>query len=238
MSLDNKIAVVTGASRGIGRAIALELARQGAYVIVTARNEQELEDLVSSIKSEGGKASAVALDITDETAIRQFASDLVDSNTAVDILINNAGIGSFQSVTDTDSQLWDDTMDVNVKGTFLICKYLVPLMQAQKRGHIISIASDVSKRTFADGALYCASKYAQDAFCSALRKEVRKDNIKVSVVYPGLVETWFNNNTPGANENNVQLNPEDIAASVSHILTAPAHVVIDELMIHPISQEY
>jgi NADP-dependent 3-hydroxy acid dehydrogenase YdfG len=238
MSLNNKIAVITGASRGIGRAIALYLGRQGANVIVTARHKQELQELVLSIKNEGGKASAVTLDITDETAIRQFASDLVDSNTVVDILINNAGIGSFQPVTDTDTHLWDETMNVNVKGTFLMCKYLVPLMQAQKSGHIISIASDVSKRTFADGALYCASKYAQDAFCSALRKEVRKDNIKVSVVYPGLVETWFNNNTPGSNGNNVQLNPEDIAASVCHILTAPAHVVIDELMIHPISQEY
>ena len=238
MSLDNKIAIITGASRGIGRAVAQDLARRGANVIVTARNEQELQELVLSIKSEGGKASAVTLDITDEVAIRQFVSQLADKNVAVDILINNAGIGSFQAVTDTDSDLWDDTMDVNVKGTFLMCKYLVPLMRAQKRGHIISIASDVSKRTFADGALYCASKYAQDAFCSALRKEVRKDNIKVSIVYPGLVETWFNGNTPGANDNNVQLNPEDIAASVTHILTAPAHVVIDELMIHPISQEY
>ena len=238
MSLANKIAIITGASRGIGRAIAQDLARRGAYVIVTARNEQELQELVLLIKSDGGKASAVTLDITDETAVRQFVSDLVKSNTAVDILVNNAGIGSFQAVTDTDSQLWDDTMDVNVKGTFLMCKYLVPLMQSQKSGHIISIASDVSKRTFVDGALYCASKYAQDAFCSALRKEVRKDNIKVSVVYPGLVETWFNGSTPGSNDNNVQLNPQDIAASVSHILTAPAHVVIDELMIHPISQDY
>lgn len=238
MSLKDKVAVITGASRGIGRAIAQNLARSGVYVILTARNEGELKDVVRSIISEGGKASSFPLDITDEAAIRQFLVSLSMISGQVDILINNAGLGSFQPVTETDSQFWDEVMEVNVKGTFLMCKHLVPLMQSQKSGHIINIASDVSKRTFANGAMYCASKYAQDAFCSALRKEVRESKIKVSVVYPGKVETWFNNNTPGLNEEFTQLNPDDIAASVNYILSAPPHVVIDELMIHPLSQDY
>lgn len=238
MILKDKIAVITGASRGIGKAIALDLARAGVYVILTARSEIELEETVRAVISEGGRASAFILDITDDDAVKQFLVSLSGISSHVDILINNAGIGSFQPVTETDSAFFDQVMDVNVKGTFLMCKHLVPLMQAQKRGHIITIASDVSKRTFANGAMYCASKYAQDAFCSALRKEVRKFNIKVSVVYPGKVETWFNNNTPGLNEEQLQLNPEDIASSVNYILSAPVHVVIDELMIHPLSQEY
>lgn len=238
MYLKDKIAVITGASRGIGKAIAQNLARSGAYVILTARNESELNEVVRSITSEGGKASAFRLDITDEAAIKQFLVFLASIRSHVDILINNAGLGSFQPVTETDSNFWDQVMDVNVKGTFLMCKHLVPLMQAQKSGHIISIASDVSKRTFANGAMYCASKYAQDAFCSALRKEVREFKIKVSVIYPGKVETFFNNNTPGLNDENIQLNPEDIAGSVNYILSAPPHVVIDELMVHPLSQDY
>jgi NADP-dependent 3-hydroxy acid dehydrogenase YdfG len=238
MHLKDKIAVITGASRGIGKAIALDLASSGVYVILTARNESELHEVLSSITSEGGKASAFVLDISNEEAVKDFVLSLSAIGSHVDILINNAGVGSFQPVTETDSTMWDQVMDVNVKGTFLMCKHLVPVMKAQGSGHIISIASDVSKRTFANGAMYCASKYAQDAFCSALRKEVREFEIKVSVIYPGKVETWFNNHTPGLNEKNIQLNPQDIAGSVNYILSAPPHVVIDELMIHPLSQEY
>ena len=238
MGLKDKIAVITGASRGIGKAIALDLARSGVYVILLSRHETDLQEVAGSIRKEGGKASAFNVDITDESAVFKFLVALSAISNHVDILVNNAGVGSFHPVTETDSQAWDQVMDVNVKGTFLMCKHLLPFMKAGNHGHIISIASDVSKRTFANGAMYCASKYAQDAFCSALRKEVRSFNIKVSVVYPGLVDTWFNNSIPGKNEDQLRLNPEDIASSVNYILSAPAHVVIDELMIHPISQEY
>lgn len=238
MNLKDKVAVITGASRGIGKAIAMDLASSGVYVILLARNENDLQEVAGSIRREGGKASAFNVDITDEAAVSDFLVALSDISNRVDILVNNAGVGSFQPVSETETQAWDQVMDVNVKGTFLMCKHLLPLLKSGKQGHIVSIASDVSKRTFANGAMYCASKYAQDAFCAALRKEVRPFNIKVSVVYPGLVETWFNNNIPGNNDDQLHLNPEDIASSVNYILSAPAHVVIDELMIHPISQEY
>jgi NADP-dependent 3-hydroxy acid dehydrogenase YdfG len=238
MSLKNKVAVITGASRGIGKAIAVNLAKAGVHVILTARNQDELNEAVEFIVAEGGKATAFSVDITDESAIKKFISEISLMNNSIDILVNNAGIGSFQPVTETDSQFWDQLMDVNVKGTFLMCKHLVPIMEKQKGGHILNIASDVAKRTFAEGAMYCASKYAQDAFSSALRKEVREFNIKVSVVYPGKVETFFNNSIPGTNEDHHRLHPDDIASSVNYILSAPAHVVVDELMIHPISQDY
>ncbi|MBC7915302.1 MAG: SDR family oxidoreductase [Pyrinomonadaceae bacterium] len=238
MSLKNKTAIITGASRGIGKAIAENLAKAGVHVILTARNQDELNAAVVSISREGGKATAFSLDIADENAIKKFISEIDEIGNPIDILINNAGIGGFESVTETDSTFWDRVMDVNVKGTFLMCKHLVPFMQKQNGGHILNIASDVAKRTFANGAMYCASKYAQDAFSSALRKEVREFNIKVSVVYPGKVETYFNNSIPGENEDHHRLQPDDIANSVNYILSAPAHVVIDELMIHPISQEY
>ncbi|WP_026899066.1 SDR family oxidoreductase [Daejeonella oryzae] len=238
MSLKNKIAIITGASRGIGKAIAQNLAKDGVHVILTARNQQDLNEAVESIGREGGKATAFSLDISDEKAVGNFIDQIKKITDSVDILINNAGIGSFAPVTETETQFWDQVMDVNVKGTFLMCKHLVPVMQKQKHGHIVNIASDVAKRTFAEGAMYCASKYAQDAFSSALRKEVRQNNIKVSVVYPGKVETYFNNSIPGVNEDHHRLHPDDIAGSVNYILSAPLHVVIDELMIHPISQDY
>ena len=238
MGLKDKVAVITGASRGIGKAIAMDLASSGVYVILLSRNERDLQEVAGSIRKDGGKASAFNVDITDEAAVLNFLVSFSEISSHVDILVNNAGVGSFQPVTETDSMAWDQVMDVNVKGTFLMCKHLLPLMKAGNQGHIISIASDVSKRTFANGAMYCASKYAQDAFCAALRKEVRPFNIKVSVIYPGLVETFFNNSIPGKNEELLRLNPEDIASSVNYILSAPEHVVIDELMIHPISQDY
>lgn len=238
MSLQGKLAVISGASRGIGRAIAQELAMAGVYVILVARSEKDLEDAASQIRRTGGSASGFAFDVGDEAAVAAFAAQLENMSQPVDFLINNAGIGSFQPVTETGGGLWDEVMKVNVKGTFLMCRYLVPLMRKQKMGHIISIASDVSKRTFAGGAMYCASKYAQDAFSSALRKEVRPQGIKVSVIYPGLVDTYFNEGKPGKVENKNWLRPQDVAGAVSYVLSAPPHVVIDELMIHPLSQDY
>lgn len=238
MSLQGKLAVISGASRGIGRAIAEELAMAGVHVILLARSGKDLEDTASQIRRNGGKTSAFALDIGDEASVATFAAELENMSQPVDFLINNAGIGSFQPVIETGGSLWDEVMKVNVKGTFLMCRYLVPLMQKQKKGHIINIASDVSKRTFAGGAMYCASKYAQDAFSSVLRKEVRPEGIKVSVIYPGLVDTYFNESKPGKVENKDWLRPQDVAGAVKYVLLAPPHVVVDELMMHPLSQDY
>ena len=238
MPLQTKIAVVAGASRGIGRAIATQLAAAGAQVILLARNQSDLNEAVAEITQEGGLAAAFGLDISDEQAVKSVFQQITQQYKRIDILVNNAGIGEFYLVSETSASFWDEVMNTNVKGTFLCSKEAVIQMQKQGVGHIVSIASDVAKRTFANGALYCSSKYAQDAFSSALRKEVRKDGIKVSVVYPGLVDTYFNNSQPGNPENAINLKPEDISASVLHILSAPKHVVIDELMIHPISQDY
>ncbi len=238
MSLQNKLAIVSGASRGIGRAIAENLAAAGARVLLLARNADELNEVVGFIEQNGGKARAFAFDITEENRVKQFIAEVLISFGRIDILVNNAGIGGFHPVTDTDNKFWDEVMDVNVKGTFLLSKHAVPIMQKQHSGHIIAIASDAARRTFENGALYCASKYAQDAFSSALRKEVRKHGIKVSVIYPGLVDTFFNGGKPGSPENENQLKPHDIAHAVNYIVSAPAYVVVDELMIHPVSQEY
>jgi NADP-dependent 3-hydroxy acid dehydrogenase YdfG len=129
-------------------------------------------------------------------------------------------------------------MDTNVKGSFLMCRAAIPHMKEQGSGHIINIASDVAKRTFSGGSLYCASKYAQDAFSASLRKELRSHGIKVSVVYSGLVDSSFHAEPQGATSHRGWLRNEDMARSIAFIAAQPAHVVIDELMIHPLSQEY
>ena len=232
--LTNQVVIVSGASRGIGRAIALLLALQGAKVVAVARSEQELAELTH--KTQG---LSIVADIADEEDARHVVAETLRQFGRLDILVCNAGVGSFNELEHFSSAEWDRIFDTNVKGTFLLCKAVVPYFKAQKKGHIVGITSDVAKRTFAHGTAYGASKYAQDAVLGSLRKEVRPHGIKVSTIYPGLVDTYFNDTRPGSAEaEKTHLRPADVAQAVRYVLEAPAHVVIDELMLHPLTQEW
>ncbi|AHJ99814.1 SDR family oxidoreductase [Hymenobacter swuensis] len=232
--LTNQVAIVTGASRGIGRAIALLLALQGAKVVAVARTAEELEEL--NAKTQG---LAIPADVADEDDAQHIVTETLSRFGRLDILVCNAGVGSFNLLEHFDAAEWDRIFDVNVKGTFLLCKAVVPHFKAQGRGHIVGITSDVSKRTFEHGTAYGASKFAQDALLASLRKEVRPHGVKVSTIYPGLVDTYFNDSRPGSlDAEKTHLKPSDVAQAVRYVLEAPAHVVIDELMLHPITQEW
>ena len=232
--LTNQVAIISGASRGIGKAIALLLALQGATVVAVSRSEQELSDLTHKTRG-----LSIVADIADEADARHVVAETLRHYGRLDILICNAGVGSFAELEQFSAEEWDRMFDTNVKGTFLLCKAAVPHFKAQRRGHIVGIASDVSKRTFAHGSAYGASKYAQDALLASLRKEVRPHGVKVSTIYPGLVDTYFNDTTPGSPEaEKTHLRPADVAQAVRYVLEAPAHVVIDELMLHPLTQEW
>jgi NADP-dependent 3-hydroxy acid dehydrogenase YdfG len=236
--MEKKIAIISGASRGIGRAVASHLAREHYFVILLARNAEEVTELEFEIDSAGGKALAFAVDIADEQQVNTVVEQVLRDFGRIDVVINNAGIGIFKPVEHFTAEEWSRLMDVNVKGSFLLTKAALPAMKAAGGGHIVAIASDVSKRTFPEGSLYCASKYAQDAFFSAMRKEVRPFKIKVSIIYPGLVDTFFHEGEPGQAHRSYYLQAQDIADAVAYILNAPPHVVIDELMIHPLDQNY
>lgn len=236
--MDKRISIISGASRGIGRAVATRLAKDGHFVILLARNREELEELEYQIDEVGGKALAIPTDIADEQEVNAAIAQVMKDFRRIDTIINNAGLGIFKPSEELTVGEWSTVMETNVKGTFLLSKAAIPHLKAAGSGHIVGIASDVSKRTFANGSLYCASKYAQDAFLMALRKEVRPHGVKVSVIYPGLVDTFFHGRPAGADHQAAYLTPLDIAQAVSYVVNAPAHVVIDELMIHPISQEY
>jgi NADP-dependent 3-hydroxy acid dehydrogenase YdfG len=232
--LTDQVAIVSGASRGIGKAIALLLALQGAKVVAVARNESELEDLTH--KTQG---LCVAADVAIEEDAQYVVQETLRHYGRLDMLICNAGVGSFNELEHFETAEWDRIFDTNVKGTFLLCKAAVPHFKAQKRGHIVGIASDVARRTFAHGTAYGASKFAQDAVLASLRKEVRPHGVKVSTIYPGLVDTYFNDTTPGSPEaEKTHLRPADVAQAVRYVLEAPAHVVVDELMLHPLTQEW
>ncbi len=238
MSQRKKITLISGASRGIGHAVALHLAREGHFCMLLARNAEEIGELEEEIDASGGKSLSFALDISKAEQVNDAVSKIIHDFGHIDVVVNNAGLGVFKPAEQIADADWDQVMDVNVKGSFLLTKAALPHLKARGQGHIVAIASDVSKRTFPNGSLYCASKYAQDAFFSALRKEVRAQGIKVSVIYPGLVDTYFHSGAPGQPHRADYLRPDDIAAAVSYVLHAPAHVVVDELMIHPLSQDY
>lgn len=236
--MSKRITLISGASRGIGRAIASRLAHEEHFVMLLARNAEEISELEFEIDQIGGKALSFSIDVSNEEQINETVAQIIRDFNRIDTVINNAGVGVFKHAEELTSEEWTRLMDVNVKGSFLLTKAALPHMKAARAGHIVGIASDVSKRTFATGSLYCASKYAQDAFFSALRKEVRSFGIKVSMVYPGLVDTYFHEGEPGQPHRANYLQPHDIADAVSYILNAPPHVVVDELMIHPLEQDY
>ena len=232
--LTNQVAIVSGASRGIGQAIALLLVLQGAKVVAVSRSEQELADLTQKTGGLG-----IVADISDEIDTRHVIDETLRQFGRLDILVCNAGVGSFAELEQFSAAEWDRIFDTNVKGTFLLCKAAVPHFKAQKKGHIVGITSDVARRTFAHGTAYGASKFAQDAVLASLRKEVRPHGVKVSTIYPGLVDTYFNDTTPGSPEaEKTHLRPADVAQAVRYVLEAPVHVVVDELMLHPLTQEW
>lgn len=235
MTLANKTIIISGASRGIGRATALLLAQNGANVVITARNVIELKQ----VESEGqGRVVAVPGDVSSEVDMQRVVQTALDRFGRLDVVINNAGYGVFKNVDEITVDEWDELMATNVKGTFLLTKAALPTLKAQGSGHVVVVASDVAKRTFAGGSLYTASKYAQEAFMGALRKEVRPFGIKVTGVYSGLVDSHFHAKGHGHETSKGYLQSEDMAESMMFILSRPAHVVIDEFMVHPLEQEY
>ena len=236
--MNKPVTIISGASRGIGRAVATRLARENHFVLLLARNAEEISELELEIDSAGGKALSFAVDIANEKQVNEVVEQAIRDFGRIDTVINNAGIGIFKEADNFSEEEWSRVMDVNVKGSFLLSKAVLPHMKAAGCGHIVGIASDVSKRTFAEGSLYCASKYAQHAFFEALRREVRSKGIKVSMIYPGLVDTYFHEGDPGQPHRAQYLQPNDIADAVSYVLNAPRHVIIDELMLRPMVQEW
>lgn len=238
MLLKNKSILLTGASKGIGKALALSLASQSVNLGLVARSEAELNEIKAEVEQLGSKCLIFAGNVADENVAKSAINGMVAAFGKLDFLINNAGYGVFGPTESYSAELWSDVYDVNVKGTFMFSKEALTPMKAAQEGHIINIASDVAKRVFDGGALYCSSKFAQDAFSAALRKEVRKDGIKVSVIYSGLVDTMFHTDPQGHDSHNDWLKASDMAATIIYVMSQPKHVVIDELMIHPLSQDY
>ncbi len=217
MRLRGKIAIVTGASRGIGRASALALAREGAVIVGAARTRADLDTLASEIASLGGRARMIPTDVTSSASVRACVEETLRTERRIDILVNNAGIGGYRPFLEWSEEDYDRIMATNAKSTWLFCREVIPSMRAQKGGHIINVASVAGLQGYPSEAIYCASKFAQIGLTQALDREFYREGIKVSAVCPGGVETHFalgDGRTPdGANMKGFST-AEDVAEAV------------------------
>lgn len=234
-----QVAIITGASRGIGKEVAFQLAEKGAKLSILGSSD-EIHSTKKELEEKGFQnILSFAADVSNENDVDHVVQATKNAFGKVDILINNAGIGAFKNLEDVTIEEWKKTFEINVQGVFLASKAVLPLMKNQKFGTIVTVASDVSRYTIPEGgSLYTATKYAVQGFMGSLAQEVRAHGIRVGTVNPGMVDTYFANGTQGDPEKKEWLKVEDIAEAIVYIAQAPKHMVIDEMHLHPLIQDY
>ena len=189
--LQGKVALITGASAGIGQACARSLGAAGAHLVLTARRGERLDALRQEIERDGQRVIHVLGDAREERTAAETVKAATDAFGTVDILINNTGVGNYKNLVDTSADDYDEMMDTNVRSTFLFTRHVVPVMLEKKQGTILMISSMAGIYGFAGEAVYCATKFAQVGFAQALDKELRPSGIKVGLICPGGVKTEF-----------------------------------------------
>ena len=232
-NLEGKVAIVTGASKGIGKAIATSLADVGAKVVLAARTQQTVEQVAADLRESGAEATAVPTDVTDVDGVQNLIHHTLDTYQRLDILINNAGNGIFGPVADFDPSDWDSVINSNLKGVYLCAKYALPHLLAQGGGQIINVLSIAAKVAFPASSAYCAAKAGALALTKVLAAEVRDQNIRVTAILPGSVETPFWEDIPQHPEFDKMLKPEHVAHTVLSVCQQPIGMVTEEVVVMP-----
>ncbi len=228
--LREKVAVVTGSTKGIGRAIAAALIAEGVHTVISSRSAGDVERTVAELGARGpGKAAGLACDVRDHGQVRRLMAFAVERFGGLDILVNNAGIGGRGNVADMDPDLWHAVIDTNLTGVFYCCRETIPLMRARGGGYIINISSLAGINAFPALAAYNASKFGLNGFSEALFQEVRHDAIRVSYVMPGSVSTASRD--PG--RKGWALEAEDVATAVIGLLKTHPRSLTSRLEIRP-----
>ena len=246
MDLSGRVALVTGASSGFGEAVALGLAKAGAKVALAARREDRLRDLAQRITDAGGQAQVIVADFTDEHQAQRAVRETEAAFGRLDILINNAGVMYLEPVATADLGRWRSMLELNVLGLIAATQAALPGMTARKDGHIVNIASTAGHVSNPLAAAYSATKFGVVGFSESLRKEVHKDNIRVTVISPGMAATELRDHIAveavqsavnSAAAAMRQLTAEDVADAILYAVSRPPHVTINEILMRSTDQE-
>lgn len=222
-------AVVTGAGRGIGRCIALTLARSGAHVVLASRSLAELEQVRIDIEAFGGWAASIPADVSDEVQVKALITGAVERMSRLDIVVNNAGMGAFGPLEQATVEQWDRVMAVNARGTFLMCREAIPHLRQHQPSYIVNISSVVGVKGYANQTLYSASKHAMMGMSKALARELQPDGIRVHAICPGAVDTGMGGDARPDLERAGMISPQDVADAVLFLVTRRGNAVIDEI---------
>ena len=244
--LSDRVAIVTGASSGIGEATARLLAHKGATVVLAARREGRLTELKAEIEGEGGTATVVPTDVTDRQAVQALAGAALDAHGRIDVLVNNAGVMPLTFLHNMRTDDWYQTVDVNLYGVLHAVEAVLPTMMEQKRGHVVNVSSTAGRRVYPGGAVYSATKYAVRALSEGMRQELGPSHgIRVTCIEPGAVATEL---TDAIGDEQVRkgmekmfssLTPLDarrIAEAIAYTVEAPEAATVAELLVLPTDQ--
>ncbi|KAF6249478.1 SDR family oxidoreductase [Marine Group I thaumarchaeote] len=244
--IKDKVAIITGASSGIGYATALALSKAGAKVAIGARRVDRLEELAKKISADGGEVFYQKLDVTQRSECENFAKAVLEKWGSIDILVNNAGLMPLSLFKSLKVDEWDRMIDVNIKGVLYCTGSVILHMKEKKSGHIVNISSVAGRTVFPTGTVYCATKHAITAFSEGLRQEFSaRSNIRVTSIEPGVVATEL---TDTITDESLQrfienakkmetLQAKDIANAILYAVESPSHVNVNEVLIRPTTQE-
>ena len=236
--LRGKVAIVTGGSSGIGKAIALRFGQEEAKVIVAARRLPLCEQTVSQIRMDGGEAWAIQTDVADEGQVERLMADTVARHGRLDILVNNAGIGGGSRVADTSTEAFDQVMNVNLRGTFFCCRAGFRQMKQQGGGVIINISSVAGVQAWAGTGTYSASKHGIMALTKSLADEGRPHHIKVSAICPGAVADELVDTSPDDIERSEKIDPFDVAEAALYLSTLGKYAVVHQIVIDRLGADW
>jgi len=232
-ALGGQVAIVTGAGRGIGHAVAMALAHEGATVVLVARTRQELAATAAAVRESGGSALAIPADVANDAAVEGMVEQAYAELGRIDTLVTAAGTASFGPVIGTKPADWDTMLLVNLRAVMVCCRAVLPMMVRQRRGTIINIASVAAQRAIPGAAVYTATKAGVVGFSRVLAEELRADGVRVGVLVPGAVDTPLWDSIPGGPDRSRMLRPEDVARAAVLMASLPPGASLEELTLLP-----
>lgn len=241
--IENKVVVITGASSGLGEATARRLAKNGAKLMLAARREDRLQELVAKIDKEGGTAKYQVTDVTDKSQVETLAKTAKDAYGRIDVLVNNAGLMPLSPLAANKVDEWEKMIDVNIKGVLYGISAVMPTMLEQKSGHIINLSSVAGHKVFAGGTVYCATKFAVKAISEGIRLEsdgnIRSTNISPGAVATELTDTISHEETAQMTKQHYgnAIDADAIARAITFAIAEPGDVDVNEIIIRPTNQE-